>query len=276
MPGMQVKVSAAVSGSAFQTLQPDSILPSKGALILIDPTHPLSPWAPGVPGHNSEIPNIAAAQAKLLVGSADADVMPTVYNTGAHDGAAIIRARSSKGGLRAKGNYLGLRPSVKTADYLIANAGHSFYVSLYSKFNETDPNNYQLFSIRSGPPTSTTLVHIAIDGSTSPSTSDERYLGHYKAGDGSNVAVGRAHHAAAFQIGIGNFAAGVTGQALISNNQVALFGTYANNKAVDRTTYGFYMEDLTVSGRTFAEVLALDKARYAKLFAPGGRYDGDV
>jgi hypothetical protein len=41
--------------------------------------------------------------------------------------------------------------------------------------------------------------------------------------------------------------------------------------------YGFYMEDLTVSGRTYAQVDALVKAKYTKeVKTAGGRYFGDT
>lgn len=40
--------------------------------------------------------------------------------------------------------------------------------------------------------------------------------------------------------------------------------------------YRVYMEDLTVSGRTFAAVDALDNDDYTTAFAAGSRYAGDT
>jgi hypothetical protein len=40
--------------------------------------------------------------------------------------------------------------------------------------------------------------------------------------------------------------------------------------------YRFYVEDLTVSGRSLATVYALDQAALAAAFATGGRYNGDA
>lgn len=40
--------------------------------------------------------------------------------------------------------------------------------------------------------------------------------------------------------------------------------------------YRFYLEDLTLSGRTWAEVDALDARLFASAFAPGGRYYADT
>jgi hypothetical protein len=43
-----------------------------------------------------------------------------------------------------------------------------------------------------------------------------------------------------------------------------------------RVLYRAYIEDLTVSGRTYAQVQALDYALWQAAFAPGGRYAGDT
>jgi len=37
-----------------------------------------------------------------------------------------------------------------------------------------------------------------------------------------------------------------------------------------------YLEDLTVSGRTYADVDALDNALYTEAFGAGGAYSGDT
>jgi hypothetical protein len=271
---MQVKTDAVVSGSIFRKLQPDMILPDAGALVLIDPTHPLNPWANGyIPAHGGTVPNIASAQALAMVGGAASEVMPPAYNTGTVDGATIIRSRTSKGAIRAKGLYFGLRPSAKTMDYLIANPTHNFYVSLYTKVNEATGGSFQLFSLRDGAASAQYIAVMNVDGSVTPAAGAARHLGTYKDGVQPNT-IGMMFNSVGFTGSA--FAAGQTGSSLIAANQVSLFGPYANSNATDRTTYSFYMEDLTVSGRTYAEVLAIDKARYTKLFAAGGRYADDV
>ncbi|WP_171495393.1 hypothetical protein, partial [Acinetobacter soli] len=40
--------------------------------------------------------------------------------------------------------------------------------------------------------------------------------------------------------------------------------------------YRIYIEDLNASGRTFAEVKAIDDAEFEKAFAVGGRFYGDT
>jgi hypothetical protein len=43
-----------------------------------------------------------------------------------------------------------------------------------------------------------------------------------------------------------------------------------------RIFYGFYLEDLTVSGRTYQDVDALDLQAYNIAFGTGGRYYNDT
>lgn len=50
----------------------------------------------------------------------------------------------------------------------------------------------------------------------------------------------------------------------------------AKSNSAAQVFYRFYLEDLTVSGRTYDEVDALDAAAFTTAFAPGGRYYGDT
>lgn len=56
-------------------------------------------------------------------------------------------------------------------------------------------------------------------------------------------------------------------------------GVIANNQAVNASPsyilYRIYIEDLSLSGRTYEQVKAIDKAEHAKAFAEGGRFYGD-
>ena len=52
--------------------------------------------------------------------------------------------------------------------------------------------------------------------------------------------------------------------------------TTSANKSTSFVLYRVYIEDLSKSGRTFAEVNALDQAEFTKAFAVGGRFYGDT
>ena len=52
--------------------------------------------------------------------------------------------------------------------------------------------------------------------------------------------------------------------------------TQAQNESPSFAVYRIYIEDLSVSGRTFDQVKAIDDAEFAKAFGVGGRFYGDT
>lgn len=54
------------------------------------------------------------------------------------------------------------------------------------------------------------------------------------------------------------------------------YGDGGRNASMSAVVYRLTLEDLTVSGRTFAQFGAIDDALYALMFAAGGRYNGDT
>lgn len=51
---------------------------------------------------------------------------------------------------------------------------------------------------------------------------------------------------------------------------------FENDKSHSMIIYRVYIEDLDVSGRTYSEVDAIDKAMYDEAFAEGGKFHGDT
>jgi len=73
------------------------------------------------------------------------------------------------------------------------------------------------------------------------------------------------------------------GQTLTSSHDIQLglgafgpWGSFNAEKGASKVLYRAYMEDLTASGRTAAEVSAIDKAMFDKAFAVGGRFYNDT
>lgn len=50
----------------------------------------------------------------------------------------------------------------------------------------------------------------------------------------------------------------------------------AQNESPSFAVYRIYIEDLSLSGRTYEQVKAIDDAEHTKAFAPGGRFYGDT
>lgn len=266
----------------------DTILPTAGALMFLDPTHPYRSWANGVPAHNAVIPNIAETQAMATTGLSSAQVSPlmAIGSTLISDGNKL--ERSTKGGLHV---ILSRRVGLGTAEtlnidssagsaaalgnWILANKGHSFYAAKWGRV--TRPV---------GPVTSGGWAHSVAGTSNNAATFFLR-----KSGDSGEVAYPTANR-------IGNERVNVNPSAPTPHFVDAAWSSFANLTAaqllphrMNRSSlgagneqhspsevfYGYYLEDLTISGRTYAEVNTLVKAKYTRdVLTPGGRYYGDT
>lgn len=66
---------------------------------------------------------------------------------------------------------------------------------------------------------------------------------------------------------------------IIGNGQIPPWGgstSQALNSSPSYILYRVYIEDLSLSGRTFDQVRAIDEAEHAKAFSVGGRFHGDT
>jgi len=99
-------------------------------------------------------------------------------------------------------------------------------------------------------------------------------------GDGTNNAVTGPY--AGLQIPFGNASSvngiGFDGSATANEADLSVSGSSGNtNKIGSHIVYRVYLEDLTVSGRTFEEVEKIDHAAYNReVLSPAGRYFGDT
>lgn len=75
----------------------------------------------------------------------------------------------------------------------------------------------------------------------------------------------------------GGVATSTTIVSALDAGQAAFMGSSSQGNAGSFIFYRSYMEDLTVSGRTFEEVASIDQSLYEKeMLTPGGRYYGDT
>lgn len=275
MAGIQFKIDIDMINPTLR-LDFDPILPIKGALLLVDATHPFAPMASGVPAGNTKLPNLAWKQAvEVLGGSATQDDVNPIWRVAPFGATQPVVKRTPKGGIYTKGQYAGLFWPVALVDYLIANPSHALYVSLWHKRGmEAITNLSQLERNGEGTLTGTAyrmLTGQFLNGSSNTPT--------------TNTVLGQAGFTTPNASGVylasgavsGTNLGGGNGQDFYSANGATLFGTYGNNGGAPRTSYRFYAEDLTVSGRTYAQVRAADEACFAReATAAGGRYAGDA
>lgn len=263
---------------------------SIGSLMLFDGNHQFGQFS-GLPLVNASVPNVLSNKTAELLG-VDEDVTNLIVAQSAGTDVSLFkRERTSKGGIhglitQAGGqvslhNYF-LRANTAVQEYMRDNPTHTFYVSLWQKITRKatgDTASPQAPFYFTNGVASTANFRFHMEGSVAfprLGTPTNKGATVIPAGTDAEVANGTNRFTSlAVQ---GNFGTGPVGADAVT------FGVGTNaawnganyNKAASRIIYRAYIEDLTVSGRTYAEVEALDYVLFQEAFAAGGKFFGDI
>lgn len=257
---------------------PEPIL-SSGSLLLLDPMSEQKSWDAGVPASGASLPNLAWAPAAAMIGAGTEGSLAAQFSNSLTlpNGRA---ERSAKGGLHVAIKQTAYTVSqnaniaqAAVRDYIVANAAsHSFFMSLWGRYTHDDAftiSGYgqrlvginaaaaDWFTIRRGNSTAFAML---------PSTTRV----------GSRTKATRA-----LEPFIINGAMSSIPGTPSTSQTLAIWqtgpSTGGNVVQPSWVLYRLYIEDLTVSGRTYAEVDALDAAQYnADVLTAGGRYNADT
>ena len=293
--GLKITLPVAFTDLTLPIVQDDAILTS-GSLLLLDAGHSLGGFGVGVPANAALLPNVAWKQAAAVLGSGSASSLSGVVARAGGAG-SVLAERSTKGGLHVivsnvahvLGDGIAISAPAAIVSYLYNNPAHASYVSIWQRVTRTgtvgvvERHNYigdktLVTSYRSQ------FYSIGAATGTYPSagTSPASYTG--------------AHASVTETAGGGLFQALGTspavGAALTAPNYVANMAIHGwtgaeatlaatpgadLQKVSSRITYRMYLEDLTVSGRTYAQVDAIDFAKYTTdVVNAGGRFNGDT
>lgn len=290
MPGLRITIPTTFTDTSLPILRADSLLPESGALILIDPAHPATGDLTLSSGMT--VPNIAAALAAELAEGTTGAMHPELAFGGIGTTATAkgVVELSDKGGIHTimsptaslvAGDGVVIRPSQSIVDYLVANTGHSYYVSLWMR------------------PTRLAGLGMGYTGlslaTTASSISAAKLYAINSSGDfypTTAPRIGSAKLPATLAAGTSEFLNGavsaysgtpeVSGSAARDRTKAWGVGHHLpfnilSGGSPSAILYRYYLEDLTVSGRTYAEVHALDHALYTQeVTTSGGRYYGDT
>lgn len=260
----------------------DPIL-SNGSLFLFDPSHSLGVFN-GVPSNGGTVPNIAWAEAAAILGSGtQASLAGNVISVNPTEASKSLVERTSKLGIHSivsqvsqtaeNSWYVNLPTAIR--DFMYTNrTAHNFYISVWSRITRAAVTNTSGQS----------LIHFAANTTN--------FLFHGQRGipncAGSNL---RSDPSGVFDSAVtapvprylSMSPTGQSGTGVISTNNITFglgnFGLWQSlniNKCPSRILYRVYVEDLTVSGRTYAQVDAIDYALYQAAFASGGKFYNDT
>lgn len=249
---------------------------SPGSLLLLEARHPAEPLPAGVPAHGRYFENVLADNAAKMLGTDTKVLVQSVYAS-ASEGKV---ERSAKGGIHAiqsttqtgtnKGFSLRL-PDALIA-YLQANPNHDYYVSQWGATTKAATGTIHAVAGLTAQGVNSYAFALGSSLGTGPARRQGRTVWPETAGKPYFRNVGNGGFHEEFHTGTGNGAIFEVGNFLIPNVGASRVGTHGA-----QIFYRGYIEDLTVSGRTYAQVDALDFAEYTKqVLTPGGRYYGDT
>lgn len=265
---------------------------SSGSLMLFDGNHEFGGFA-GLPIVDALVPNALSNLSKALTGGVGADLDFKV-KTARPNSAQFKSERTPKGGIHGIVTQGGGQTAAESysldgpkavSDYILAHPTHQYYFSLWSLItraglassaaqspfhftNGLGATTNHLFHMQGGVPSP--------GFASAPSFRGVKAVPTYTDHTGASIVVPMKRFGS---IGVEGF----MGNAPIAADRIQLgVGTFGGwnslnfNVCPSRIIYRAYGEDLTVSGRTYAEVEALDYALFLEAFAPGGKFYGDT
>jgi hypothetical protein len=290
-----IRLDTTFTDETLPFLRADPIL-TDGSLFLLDPMHPSDPWSAGIPSDTAFVPNVATREAREVLADDEAEVRGVVVNNatfidpthGRFERTTLGAVHGIVGNVTAVPTASGLAFLLPTAlkTYLATNWDNSIYVSLWWKGTRVSPAT-------DGSSLAAVPARFGIGYTTLPSASYKTYLKATARRPTSpdGVEPSANNEAALDVLGTQRFSIGVTGHngtAPANGSEVyAAVGNWgkAGYNITGMTTglwdswvmYRFYVEDLTVSGRSYGEVDAIDDELYTRhISTSGGRYYGDT
>lgn len=288
--GTLLKLTEAFTAPTGRVVKPDMVLPPElGALILLDGGHSAGGFGVGMPAQATYFPNVAEADALALIGSGTTQTLGGQLLIGGAEWAGAAGERTSKGGLHVavRQDALGLSNGAVVDlgsaidGYIVANPTHDYYVSLWERVTRAGqvalvpPLPSLAIVTFSGSATGNYLA-IFDQVNSNPTISPPR-LGARTAGVPPNTDGDIFRSIGVSQI-TGAFTGGVATSVIPWGSMGAWAGLLSATPAasLSRIFYRMYIEDLTVSGRTYAEVDAIDYSLWQEAFAEGGRFYDDT
>ena len=273
------------------------LLPENGgALLLTEPGLVERGWSAGVPGSGARVPNIAKDQARAVITALTDTTADPQFYYGQMTVSGTPRGkieRTSKGGIHSL-----YRPADETVTTSVLSELHSQlrlstdYVNWFQLHADDHDFYFSQWYVDTRLPD--------VSGITNPQAYDTSGgVGSAAAGSGNfltlfgaeavqngdlgkvdpvggvgvakRMAVGTTDRVGTNALSYAYMMYSGTGPSPMNNYTVSGYG-----KRRSRAFYLSYIEDLTVSGRTFAQVNAIDAAAFAAAFGVGGRYAGDT
>lgn len=264
MAGQKIVLSGiSFTDSSLPEIRDDPIL-SSGSLLLMDLGHSMGVFT-GIPADASLLPNIVGDDAPFRLSGAFPAGTGLIERSG-KGGLHVIRSKTISSTVEAA-----IRLPTTIKSYLESHLSNRYYFSVWQRVTRafsTDTARYITSLASATSPSSNSLLTINQNGVYAFSN-----VNNLDKSSGFDV-VGNNIQQVDFD--------GVNGTVTtLGYDRAVIFGGYGGGVAAglgggSQIFYRLYLEDLTVSGRTYAAVKAIDDALYAAAFAEGGKFYGDT
>lgn len=290
MAGRKLVLPTTFTDTSLPVLPTTDPMDAPGSLVLIDPSHPVGPWAAGVPANAASIPNLYAAKLKTIMGTAlDADVNLSMVLGASVNGTKGLLERSTKGGVHSITSPTVADSTSVSASYFDLPAALKNYLVALPDTDQWFCSTWQRITKQAASLAGHFWDLVELGSNVGFATNKRIALGNspYPASGRSTTPVsnGGPPIGPAIFNNVANSWLG-TKPAAGSNMTARVYLTgVTRNTTTDpqaramgaRIFYRFYLENLTASGRTYAQADAIDNALYtAQVLTAGGRYYGDT
>ncbi|WP_026730193.1 hypothetical protein [Flavobacterium denitrificans] len=278
--GLKLTIPYAVTDTSIPKLYNDPIM-SEGSLFLLD-----FPRQNPTLVNNLPITNFASSVSdSLLSGTSGSNVSNLAFGGGVSSDTGKLIEKTGKGAIHCIVSQVNDVSGIssmsapwpeKIMNYIVANNSHQFYCSIWSNM------------------TRTALINTGSHSYLMQNTSNYYYINEFSTSL-PNVLIPSGHSlgrlitppfttSAAPTVRFQNNGfSGYTGSLpsslvnrLLTVGREGVYDTFLNHKSPSMIIYRVYLEDLTVSGRDYATVSALDKALFDEAFGVGGKFNGDT
>lgn len=251
----------------YPVLQADQRL-NNGSLLLLDLSHSLNNIS-GVPSNSAVIPNIAHEISSGIVGGGDAQTLGVKFITDATS-STIVLERTSKGALH--GIVSDTARNEKTAGFKLDTSSNELFQYLKANKNR----NYAVFL----------WAYVTRQTTAIGNINDTLGFVNTASAAGNNMLGGSVPNTQGLQRLALNAPTGFSGSLNADDNlnngfpffwgQTPPYSPLNPNKGKSMILYAYHLIDVELSGKTYAELNAIDAALFNQYFSVGGRFYNDT
>jgi hypothetical protein len=283
MSGLNLVLPSSFTDTSLPILLDDPILPVNGALLLADV---FTDASAGVP---TKLKNIAAPQASTLLNTSEAALDFEYQVLGSITDAQVMTYRTPKRGVQGIVSRVNQNPTQNTGktynipqailNYLVDHPTNSIFYSVWS-LPVNAPTPPQNGPLGVGHKETTSYHTFVFKTGTYPNNKPNSY---FKPTSNLNGSIGLPRidslEVRSFNNGTTTVVAPPAKSSMkgtVGWGRVNEMNAFSLSTDFSFVFYRLYIEDLTVSGRDFATVSAIDQALHTAAFGAGGKFAADT